>query len=389
MKKVNSYKSQNFENILTDISINKMVALNRQQYIDTLAERLLKSRPILRPFKGRPLTGIYEEIYRILKKQLCCEIDQFICSYDQRNISEKEWGVILRNRAIKKVLNKTHLSQLALAAQQPIFQTELWQYALSELCNALRYSGKLLHLPSSKVSSDDYEEAVNLTLLFICHNIQSYNPSRGDFVAWVNYRLDKMVSKILQEKQDPLTQAIKGKIIRTKYALKVAVRSTTPASVDNWLWLSRGSLDTEYSMELIILWILVISAYFSQLLQTDAHQADAILFYIAKESLYLSSTQVVLNSDPSTLENIPTFDPVPSLADQIREYIQADPHQQFQKHIRNHPKATFQTIALQRFAGTPWKDLSDSFNIGIPALSNFFQRQLKVLAPTIRKAIQD
>lgn len=75
------------------------------------------------------------------------------------------------------------------------------------------------------------------------------------------------------------------------------------------------------------------------------------------------------------LDALPQPEPADSLTDTVRDYIQSDPEGLFQQtHVRNRPDATFQAIALARFADESWEDISARFDIKIPTLSSFFQR---------------
>ncbi|MGK7923777.1 MAG: sigma-70 family RNA polymerase sigma factor, partial [Spirulina sp.] len=69
-------------------------------------------------------------------------------------------------------------------------------------------------------------------------------------------------------------------------------------------------------------------------------------------------------------------------ASNLREYLESDPEGIFQTtHILNHPQATFQAIALKLIDGWSWKQISEEFNIKVPTLSSFYQRNLKKFTP--------
>lgn len=78
----------------------------------------------------------------------------------------------------------------------------------------------------------------------------------------------------------------------------------------------------------------------------------------------------------------------PSLAEDVRQYIATDPEGVFrQAHIRNRPDATFQAIALARFAGHSWDDIATEFTLKIPTLSSFFQRCCDKFAPQFQQLL--
>ncbi|NEQ42214.1 MAG: hypothetical protein F6K00_01105 [Leptolyngbya sp. SIOISBB] len=89
------------------------------------------------------------------------------------------------------------------------------------------------------------------------------------------------------------------------------------------------------------------------------------------------------------LEAIATPGPeAASLAHEVRDYIAADPDGLFQTtHIRHHPKASFQAIALARFADRSWEDIAREFAIKIPTLSSFFQRCCDKFAPQFQRLL--
>jgi DNA-directed RNA polymerase specialized sigma24 family protein len=84
----------------------------------------------------------------------------------------------------------------------------LRQYALGELVEAIRLSGRLCH-PHRKNFSPQfydllYDEAVDKTLTYVCRKIDNYDPERGDkkFMNWVNFKLDKMLLEVYHEERE-------------------------------------------------------------------------------------------------------------------------------------------------------------------------------------------
>lgn len=85
------------------------------------------------------------------------------------------------------------------------------------------------------------------------------------------------------------------------------------------------------------------------------------------------------------LENIPAVEPI-SLFEQVRQCIDDDPERIFiNKYIKYHPEANFQAIAIRRYSGVSWKDISAEWGIEIPTLHSFYTRCVKELAPKFRE----
>jgi len=87
------------------------------------------------------------------------------------------------------------LQQLATTAQQYPNLTEQRQLALTKLVNTIVQSGRLHHPQRSQFSLDVYEdiynEALQELLLYICQNIDKYNPERASVMTWVNFLLER------------------------------------------------------------------------------------------------------------------------------------------------------------------------------------------------------
>ncbi len=359
----------------------------RHRALTELVEQILRSRQICRPPRGQSLSIIYLDIFQAVQGQLQYEVDQTVDSYNPKRTSVRSWANGLRDRAFQKVLDNTSLTQLALEAQRHKPQTQQWQYALRELLNAIRLSGKLLR--QNQYKADVYEDALTRTLLWVCQNLNAYNPSKGKFMAWVNYRLDMILREIHQEYKDPFIQAIEGRIIRVKYQLKTIIKATKAADLKVLLILLIKGFVPEDTTILNLILILTFLLFLSQLLTQNPTLGDSLLFEISKESLPFSSRLHEITGESRTLEDIPQSEEKPFLSETVRQYIEDDPAKLFEKSIREHPQATFQVIALARLDGKTWKQMSESFGIGIPTLNNFFQRCLRELAPEIRKYVQE
>ena len=86
------------------------------------------------------------------------------------------------------------LQNLALTAQQHPPLTPERQMAIGQLVQAILSSGKLYRPQRSNFPShyeEIYQEAQQDLLLYICENIDKYEPERGDLIAWCNVLLQR------------------------------------------------------------------------------------------------------------------------------------------------------------------------------------------------------
>jgi DNA-directed RNA polymerase specialized sigma24 family protein len=90
------------------------------------------------------------------------------------------------------------LKQLAISAQQHPALTQGRQLALRKLVNGIVQSGRLCRPQRGQFSGsyeDIYNEAVQELLLYICQNVEKYDPERGSVMAWVNFLLERRFFK--------------------------------------------------------------------------------------------------------------------------------------------------------------------------------------------------
>lgn len=285
---------ERLEQLVTEVQRYAPQSKERQLALIRLVDEILRSRKIARSPIGQPLSGVYRELYEQVRQQLLRNIERTIDNYDPIYINVRVWANTLRNQAFKTILDDAQLKNLAIEAQRHPPHTELRQYALGELIEAIRLSGKLIRPHRTKFSPQFYEllyeEAVNKTLTYICRKIDTYDPERGEkkFMNWVNFRLDRVVIEACREFREP-------------------------------------------------------------------------------NSMSLPSL--------TELEEIVKPEEPPSLFARIRESLEEDAENIFKNtHIRNRPDANFSAIALARFSGKSWEDISAEFEIPLPTLSRFFQR---------------
>jgi hypothetical protein len=97
------------------------------------------------------------------------------------------------NKAQSKSADE-EMQRYALEAKQHPQHSKERQIALTKLIEALARSGKLSRPRKGEfvsVYEDIYAEALSLLWLFICENIDKYDPQRASVITWVNYLLNK------------------------------------------------------------------------------------------------------------------------------------------------------------------------------------------------------
>ena len=166
--------------------------------VNELGEIILKRRIFCRPPRGKSLGGIYLYIYQQVREQLLDNLAARINEYEPQDTYWREWANQQILSAVREVLDDDVLKKLALEVKGHSPNSNLRQYALRELVEAILLSGRLCHPHRDKFSRDFYEllyeEAVNETLIYVCKKIDIYDPNRTEkFMTWVNFRLDKQV----------------------------------------------------------------------------------------------------------------------------------------------------------------------------------------------------
>ncbi|NES66611.1 MAG: hypothetical protein F6K24_15800, partial [Okeania sp. SIO2D1] len=136
-------------------------------------------------------------IYQQLKRELAVQVEDSWPSDDSDSSQIEEWVNLNKQEVLRRVLNNENLKKLALSAQSFAPKTNERRYALRELITAIQFSRRLGHphrgMFSPQVYALVYDEAVNRTLIYVCQRIALYNPQRGEFMTWVNYRLDRFI----------------------------------------------------------------------------------------------------------------------------------------------------------------------------------------------------
>ncbi len=200
---LNADNSENREKTLKKI-FNQLYQQNcsqktKEYLMSNIVKLVLRSRTFCRKYQGKPLFGIYLEIYTQTKLQLLEDILQEHCNYKMSELGTVSWQRKVKIKAFRNVLDDDKLKQLALTVQGYTPNSELRSYALKELIRAIKISGKLCSPYKYRFPPDIYkviyEEALMETFMYICTKIDDYDPERGKkkFMNWVNFKLEKAV----------------------------------------------------------------------------------------------------------------------------------------------------------------------------------------------------
>lgn len=284
------------------------------------------------------------------------------------------------------------LEQLLTQAKRHATQTEAWQLALTQLVNEILRSRKIgrppIGQPLSGVYREIYEQLQQQLLHKVGEELSHYNPTRTSVRIWVNTLRTHAFRAVLDDVQ------LKNLALEAqRHPPHTALRQHALGELIEAIRLS-GKLSRPHRTR--------FSPQFYELLYEEA--VNKTLIYVCRKIdnydpergqdkkfmtwVNFRLDRVILETsrefrDPNITE-LPSLtdieekfhsDDSPSLFDKVRESIEEDAKNLFKKtHVRNRSDANFQTIALARFSGKSWEEISAEFSIPLPTLSSFFQR---------------
>jgi hypothetical protein len=284
------------------------------------------------------------------------------------------------------------LEQLVTEAKRHAPQTEGCQFALTQLVKEILRSRKIgrppIGQPLSGVYQEIYEQAQQQLLHKVGEELSNYNPTRTPVRTWVNtlrnhaFRIvldDGQLKKLALEAQrhpphTELRQHALGELVE-------AIRLSGKLSRPHRTRFSPQFYDLLYeeAVNKTLMYVCrKIDKYDPERGQDKKFMTwvnfrlDRVIIETSRE--FKDPKLVDLPSLSDLEERLPS-DESPSLFDKLRESIEEDAKNLFRKtHIRNRSDANFQAIAIARFSGQSWEEISTQFRIPIPTLSSFFQR---------------
>ncbi len=295
--------------LVIQVQTSPPIGDERQQAIVTLSDYLLRSSNLFRHQRHQPLCGVYLDIYQALQLELKQEIVQSLDGGKCTQLNVTVWIKEVRSRTFSKVLNEACLQQLALVVGQYQPQTSQWQLGFQVLINAIILSDKLLH--KAHIYDDIYEDAKNELWIWLYRHINTYNPCKGRFIPWLNFRFDMILRNYQIKKTDPLIQKVNAKIIREKYQLTNFIQSINQREIIFWLRLNAKSLIADLvTFKIIALFIFLF--FIAQLIRQKSLYINSLLFEIARQSL---PTLPKFTEAGEELENIPQPESEPILSE--------------------------------------------------------------------------
>lgn len=283
------------------------------------------------------------------------------------------------------------LEQLLVEARQHEAHTQQSQFMLTQLVEEILRSRTicrpLLGQPLSPVQREIYDQVKVQLLSDINQQLHSYNPTQISVRNWVNeLRLHAFKTILDDSKLKQLAVEIQQHPGQTNLRRHLLGELAEAILLSGRLCRPHREKFLPQIYELL---------YEEAVVKTLAYVCQNIDQYDAKRGqnqkfmnwVNFRLDRLVIESrrefSEPMVQNLPTLAhlenlPQPRsdfLIEQTKEYIENDPDRIFQQaYIRDRPDANFRAIALARFSGKSWEQISLMFGIKVPTLSCFFQK---------------
>ncbi|MCU0549304.1 MAG: hypothetical protein MUC48_08150 [Leptolyngbya sp. Prado105] len=163
---------------------------------EQMAVTILRRNALYRLLHRNHPPEIYQTIAQRAERHLSLHLPDLTHYYSPVEMEQQLQRVCLETW--QAVLGEPELTALAIHVQQQPTRSLSFQKAIDVLLRAFAVSQRIKKRPDS-LSEEAYLEAQNMLQLWICKNIFSFNPARGEFIKWVNYRFDRTF--LLEKKQ--------------------------------------------------------------------------------------------------------------------------------------------------------------------------------------------
>lgn len=166
-----------------------------------VAEMILRRDPLYRSLqRGKP-PKVYKQLSQLASEALAASLSESVQSAQSSAQQEtpqwplpearfKELSALLLAKTWKSVLDEPQMKMIAIHVQHHKLGTLGFQKAIEVLFRALFLSNRLKKRPDF-ASEEAYREAQNILQLWLCQNIYKFDPERGEFIKWLNFRFDR------------------------------------------------------------------------------------------------------------------------------------------------------------------------------------------------------
>lgn len=293
------------------------------------------------------------------------------------------------------------LTQLVTAAQRHAAQTEARQLAVTQLVEAILRSRKLARPPIGQplagVYREIYEHVRQQLLSDVDQQLSHYNPKQTSVRDWTRalrqqaFRtiLDDALLKqlaIAAQRHPPGTELRQHALGELVEAIQLSGKLCRP---------HRANFSPEFYDLLYDEAVNKTLTYVCRKIDTyDPERGDKKFMNWVNfrlERVFIDCRHEFRDPNVQDLPSLMELEMIvqppepPSLFTRVRDGIEEDANNIFkQTHIRNRPDANFQVIALARFSGETWEEISAKYVIPLPTLSRFFQRCCEKFRPQLR-----
>ncbi len=283
------------------------------------------------------------------------------------------------------------LEKLVTEAQQHAPQTQEQQLALTQLVEEILRSRKIGRAPIGQPLSGVYQEIYETVQQQLLHNVSealdNYNPKHIPVRVWANTLRNQAFRTILDD-----AQIKKLAIEAQQHPPHTELRQHAIGELVEAIRLSGKLCRPQLTR---------FSPQFYDLLYDEA--VNKTLTYVCRkintydpergnkkfmnwvnfrlERVFIETYQEVNSPNIGNLPSLADLEEIvqpeepPSLLERVVETLKEDAENLFKKtHVRTRPDANFQSIALSRFSGKTWEEISSELKIPLPTLSSFFQR---------------
>ena len=267
-------------------------------------------------------------------------------------------------------------------------QTEAWQNTLSKVVEITLRSRPICRpfnrQPLFGVYLEIYQEVQQELFGDISENLPSYNSERMNARSWANQLQKDAFKKVLERNQmNNLVLEAQKHPPRSQLRQYALGELWTAIQISGRLCHPHQNSVPAYMYELV---------YQEALSRTHLYICRHINDYDPRRSPFMTwvnfrldrtfidvrnelTNQNIQYFEPESLKNMVSCEDSISLSEAIRQYIEEDPEHIFISHwIKNRPDANFRAIALDKFMGKTWQELSTEFNLSIPTISGFYYR---------------